>query len=345
MLKDLPLLVALGLFSAAAVAVWMAGGRLARDISDLAERMGMSQGFAGMLILGGITSLPEIATAGSAALTGSPHLAITNLLGTGSVNILLLVVADLMIAGTALAALVRSSSVLLQGLLGMVLMTAAAVLALIGDVEMPSTGLGWGTTGLFVACAGAIFLASRYEKHPGWTATGKRGQSERTAGPDESHASTLMLTLRVAGAGAVILVAGFALSQTADGIAADTGIGTGLVGITLLALATSLPELSSIRTALAIKRYDLAVGDVLGTNLFNIAVLFVVDVAYRDGPAMAEPETFSGVAALLAVIMIGLYLAGQMARRAQTFLRLGLSSWAILGAYAGGLTLLWHIRP
>ncbi|MEH6699392.1 MAG: hypothetical protein V7672_11875 [Brevundimonas sp.] len=142
-----------------------------------------------------------------------------------------------------------------------------------------------------------------------------------------------------------MLVAGFALSQTADGIAADTGIGTGLVGITLLALATSLPELSSIRTALTIKRYDLAVGDVLGTNLFNIAVLFVVDVAYRDGPAMAERETFSGVAALLAVIMIGLYLAGQMARRPQTFLRLGLSSWAILGSYAGGLTLLWQIRP
>ena len=87
MLTDLPIFIAAAVFAGAAIAVWMAGGRLARDISRLAHRLGMSQGFAGMLILGGITSLPEIATAGSAALTGSPDLAVTNLLGTGSVNI------------------------------------------------------------------------------------------------------------------------------------------------------------------------------------------------------------------------------------------------------------------
>ncbi|MBU4039339.1 MAG: sodium:calcium antiporter [Alphaproteobacteria bacterium] len=343
LIAQMPLPASVLLFCVAAAAVWWAGGRLSIDVAGFADRVGMSQGFAGMLLLGGITSLPEIATAGSAALTGSPDLAVSNLLGTASINVLLLVVADLLVAGAALTALSRSSSPILQGVLGMVLMTGVAGLAILGDQEMFGLGVGYGTTGLMIGCAGALWLASRYERAPGWTVADDDG-SGREETEDEGPGRRIgALVAGIVLSATVILVAGFVLSQTGDGIATASGIETGMVGLVLVGLATSLPELSSIRTALRIKRFDLAIGDVMGTNLFNIAILFVVDLAYRKGPALGEAGRFEALAALLAVAVMGLFLAGLLARRRDALLRLGPASWAILATYAAGLFVLSRI--
>jgi cation:H+ antiporter len=340
-LQDLSLPFAAGLFAVAAAAVWWAGGALSVRVSALADKVGLSQGFAGMLLLGGITSLPEVATAGSAALTGSPDLAVANLIGTASINVLLLVAADLLIAGAAITALARSSSGMLQGILAMLLMMGIAAVAIVGDREIGGLGLGVGTTGLFAGACGALWLASRYERAPGWTVADDDGSGRGEATDDKTEERPLRgLVLSVAGLAAVILGAGFVLAQTADGIARDTGLGAGLIGLTLVGLATSLPELSSIRTALKIKRYDLAIGDVFGTNLFNVAVLFVIDVAWRDGAALEGAGAFEALAALMAAAMMGLFIAGLLARRNEVALRLGASSWAIVGLYVGGLIVL-----
>lgn len=340
-LTDLPLFGLVAVFGAAAGAVWWAGGRLSVQVAALADRIGMSQGFAGMLLLGGITSLPEVATAGSAGLTGSPDLAVSNLIGTASINILLLVIADGLVAGAALTALARSSSPLLQGLLGMLLMAGVAAVVVVGEREIPGTGLGLGATGLLFGCIGALWLASQYEKAPGWTVRDDDG-SRRGERDDEERqdGGVGRLVFGVLVSAAVILGAGFFLSQTADGIAEASGLGVGLVGLVLVGFATSLPELSSIRTALKIKRFDLAVGDVMGTNLFNVAVLFLVDLAYRDGPALGNAGPFEAVAALLALLVMGLFVAGLLARRSGTLLRLSTTSWGVIVVYAAGLALL-----
>ena len=85
-----------------------------------------------------------------------------------------------------------------------------------------------------------------------------------------------------------------------------------------------------------IAQVEIILAGLSGVAMAAIMVIVTIDVVLRY--AFAAPLSWS-------YEMIGLYLAGQMARRAQTFLRLGLSSWAILGSYAGGLTLLWYIRP
>jgi cation:H+ antiporter len=78
------------------------------------------------------------------------------------------------------------------------------------------------------------------------------------------------------------------LSKTGDAIAEQSGLGASLVGFVLVAFATSLPELSSIIAALRRRRYEMAVGDIFGTNLFNIGLLFVADLAYPGGPVLRE---------------------------------------------------------
>lgn len=345
-LTDLPIAVAVGLFAVAAIAVWIGGSRLAVYISDLAERFGVSQGFAGMLFLGGITSLPEIATAGSAAVTGSADLAVSNLIGAASANIVLLIVADAMIARAGIDSVVRSASTLLQGVLGMVLMTGAAVVALVGDHEIGGTRIGFGTLGLFLACGLALWRAGKYEKNPGWTvAPDDREEAGAADEAEPNTTSTPVLIGKTLAAATVILVAGYTLSHTADSIAQVTGVSAGLIGLVLVGFATSLPELSSIISAVRINRVDLAVGDIFGTNIFNIAILFVVDLAYRDGLALAGEGLFEGVAALLGVGVIGVFMLGLVERRSGSFLRLGAASWSTLFAYLGGLVLLWFIQP
>ncbi|OYX29566.1 MAG: hypothetical protein B7Y99_13005 [Caulobacterales bacterium 32-69-10] len=304
----------------------------------------MSQGFAGMLLLGGITSLPEVATAGGAALTGAADLAVSNLLGTSSINVVLLVFADALLRGQSLDSTIRTPTPLIQAALCILLMNGVALVAVVGDREILSTGLGYGATGLLLACVASLWLISRYEKFPGWTTTEQGdGGDEGHGSGDEPERTTAGLAWRTAAAAAVILVAGFVLSQTGEAVARESGLGVGLVGLVLVGAATSLPELSSVAAAIRIKRYQLAIGDIFGTNIFNVGVLFIVDLAHRPVPALAEAGLFEATAATLAVGLTGLFMLGMLARRNTTWLGLGRSSWWILGGYGAGLVLLWAI--
>lgn len=341
---ELPLPANLAIFAASAAAVWVAGTRLAALVDRLATLTGIGQAFAGMLLLGGITSLPEIATVGTASWTGNPELAVSNLLGSAAANILLLAVADAVIGRDALTSVVATPSTLFQGTLGMMLLAAVAVVVTVGDVAV--LGVGVGSTLLLAGCVAALWLSSGYERRHVWTAVGRDREEERGEGEaDTGHGSLASVSVRTAAAGGLILVAGFFLSQTGDALARQTGLGTGLVGLVLVAFATSLPELSSIVSALRLRRYEMAVGDLFGTNLFNIALLFLADLAYEGEAVLSIGGAFEAVAALLALLMTGVFVLGLLERRDRTVLRMGYDSLAALLLYAGGLALLYPLAP
>lgn len=341
MFEQLPLAANLAIFAVAGTFVWLAGTRLAVYVDGIATATGSGQAFVGMLLLGGITSLPEIATVTSASWTGSAGLAVNNLLGSAAANVLLLAVADAVLGRDALTSVVAKPSTLFQGTLGMMLlgMVAAAVTA--GDVLV--LGVGVWSTALLAACIGALWLSSNYERRHVWTAVGREDEEEEGTGAPVPPLRTL--ALKTAAAAAVILVAGFFLSQTADAIAEQSGLGAGLVGLVLLAFATSLPEISSIVSALRLRRYEMAVGDIFGTNLFNIALLFLADLTYPGGPVLSEAGAFETVAALLGLLLTGVFVLGLLERRDRTVLRMGYDSVAALLLYATGLVVLYPLAP
>jgi cation:H+ antiporter len=152
------------------------------------------------------------------------------------------------------------------------------------------------------------------------------------------------LALRTLAAGLAVLAAGFFLAKSAEAIAAQSGLGASFVGAVLLAAATSLPEVSTVVGAVRLGRYEMALSDVFGTNLFNVTIIFVVDLLYAGGPVLAEVGRFAGFAALLALVMTALFLAGMIERRDRTVLRMGWDSLAALGAYAAGLVVLYQLR-
>jgi cation:H+ antiporter len=112
----------------------------------------------------------------------------------------------------------------------------------------------------------------------------------------------------------------------------------------LLAAATSLPEASTVLEAVRLRRYEMAVSDIFGTNLFNVTIIFAVDLLYDGGPVLVEVGTFAGFGALLAIVLTALYLAGMIERRDRTVLRMGYDSLAALGAYGAGLVVLYQLR-
>lgn len=265
LLDSLALWQLAGLFAFSAAAVWFGGSRLAGYVDAITDRTGLGQAFIGMLLLGGITSLPEAAAVMTSAATGNAPLAINNLLGTASINILLLAFADILYGREALTAAAARPVTLMQGVLSMMLATAVAMIATIGDIAL--FGVGAGALALALGAVAAMWITSDFEHRHVWEVVGDGDGHEKTR---HDERSTGRLVTYIALCALLILAAGFMLSLTADRIAAETGVGASLVGFALVGFATSLPEVSSITAAVRLRRYQLAIGDVFGTNIFNV---------------------------------------------------------------------------
>ena len=333
------------LFACAAVLVWWAGTRMTERLDAIAGRTGMDRAFVGMLLLGGATSLPEIAAVSTAAATGNAALATNNLLGSVAFNVMLIAVADAVIGRKALTSVVPSATTLLQGALCAVVLALTAVAVLTGDVAVWGVGL-WPAV-LFVVCVGAFRLAAGYRERSPWTATsGETSSSESAPAEDtDGDVSLKRLVAWAALAAGVILIAGLVLSQSADAIAEATGLGAGIVGLVLVAFATSLPEASSITAAVRRKRYEMALGDVFGTNILTIGLIFVADLFYRDGSVLAQAGRFEALAALLGLLLTGIFLIGLLERSDRTVLRMGYDAVAGVIVFVAGLILLVLVQP
>lgn len=323
------------IMAAAGGLVWYAGSRLAGLVSEISERTGVGEAFAGMLLLGGITSLPELATASSASLAGNPLLSLNDLLGTSSINILLLAIGDVFYGKGALTQRTHKPAPLIQGVLGMMLMAAVAIAVSVEDVSVPVLGTGILALALAVGCIQALRISSRFERASSWAVVDPPEQ--RPPAEERRNYTNLTLAGLTIAAALAILVGGATLALTGDAIAEKSGLGSSIIGFTLVGFCTSLPELSSVLGALKLRRYQLALGDVFGTNLFNIQIIFVADLFFRGGPVLNEAGTFEAAAACLSVIMTGIFVVGMLERRDKTIWRMGVDSALAVVVFAAGL--------
>jgi cation:H+ antiporter len=331
-----------GLMAAAAALVWWAGGRLARHADELARKIGLDSALMGVVLLGGMTSLPEATVAVTATLNGAPLLTVNDILGSAAINVLILAVADAVYGRKALTATPGNPHSLLQGTLSalVLLMVPAAVIA--GDRLVFGVG-GW-SWGLLVAYAVALWMVSNAKGSPSWVPD-PQGPPAREAPPAEPPAdSTGRLASRIGLMGLAIMGAGYVLAESAQAIAAQSGLGESFVGAVLLGFATSLPEVSTVVAAVRMKRYAMAIGDVFGTNLFNVIILVLVDALHDGPPVLPAAGAFAAFAALMAAAMTLVFVVGLIERRDRTIGRIGLDAAAAIAIYIGGLFMLYHLR-
>lgn len=348
--KNYSLWMNIAIFGVCTVVVWIAGWRISQYADRFASATGLGHATVGMIVLAGLTSLPEVAVTASAAISDSPKLAVNNLLGSIAIQITILALADAMIGRQALTVVAGNALVLLQATMNVLLLLAVALAITVGDRAFAGAGL-W-SWGLAFAYLLAMWTIAKSSDHQLWTARRterqkereRQGENDAQAEPPSGDEPVRPLVVRLAIGGAFILVAGFLLSQTGEAIAEQTGLGNSFVGAVFVAVATSLPESSSVVSSMRRRRYEMALADIFGTNLFNILLVFVVDLLYRGGPALNEVGKFSLAGSLLGALLAAIFLVGLIERRDRTVARMGIDSLVVAVVYFGGLFLLYQLR-
>jgi cation:H+ antiporter len=208
--------------------------------------------------------------------------------------------------------------------------------------EAAFLGVGIASWLLVLTYAVAIRLLVNSHVDEAWRPTDDQREKNDTKQDSRSLGKLIALT---SVAGLAILVAGFLLARTGEALAEQTGLGASFFGAVILGFATSTPEISTVLEAVKLKRYTMAISDVLGTNLFNVLIVFVVDAMYRGGPVLVEAGPFAATAALLALVLTAIYLVGMLERRDRAVLRMGYDTVAVLLVYIAGLFALYAQRP
>lgn len=335
------------IFAVSAAFVWAAGSRLAGYADAIAQKTGIGREFLGIMLLGGITSLPEIAVGTTATLQGEPILSVNDVLGSAAINVLILAIADATTGRGALTTMQGSPTVLLQGVLGIVMMALTVGAVLTGDFLV--LGVGVWCWLMFATYLGAVWLLAKTRSGDAWRSSEGGPQSHREGDGGEredAEASSGMRSLiaRTVGAGAVILVAGFLLARTGDAMAEQTGLGASFFGAVFLGFSTSLPEISTVIAAVRLKRYEMAISDIFGTNLFNVSIIVLVDALHPGGPVLVAAGRFAAFGALLALVLTAIFLVGMIERRDRTVLRMGIDSLTAFPVYVAGVIVLYTLR-
>jgi cation:H+ antiporter len=339
--------VNLAIFGTAAAFVWAAGTKLSEYAGAISAHTGIGKALLGLLLLGGITSLPEVAVSLTSAYSGNAALAVNNILGGVTMQVAILAFADFAIGRRALTSVVPDPVVILQGSLNVLLLSLVPVAILVGDIPLFGIGV-WAWAILGLALFSFYKLAQAEGRRP-WEPTNLKDpeaqhhSSKKAEGEIKDSLRTVIAKTAVAGT--VILIAGFFISRTAEAIAEQTGLGASFVGAVLVAISTSLPELSTVLSAVRLGHYTMAISDILGTNLFDIGLLFAIDATTAGEPIFNRVGAFSAVGAMLGIAVTALFLIGLAERRDRTVLRIGVDSAAVLVVFLGGLGLLYTLRP
>lgn len=287
-------------FCVTGAVVAAAGVRLARDGDTIAARTGLGGLWVGAILVAGATSLPELTTDLSAVLQGNPSLAVGDLFGSSMANLMILAIADLLTRRVRMLMRVTINQTLV-GTLG-IFLTGVAALAIVTPAAAPVAGVGWGTLTIGVAYVAGMRLLHRNRPEPPFATPAEVGEAKRQAGELRSAA------IGFAAAALAILVAAPFLAASAAALADRFGVSQGFVGVVLLAITTSLPEMVVSAVSIRAGSYDLAIGNLLGSNCFNMAMLLPLDLAHRGGPLLGAVEPALAVGALVGVMMTALVL-------------------------------------
>jgi cation:H+ antiporter len=342
---SLPLWALALLFVVAAALVWVAGTRLATYAEEVATRTGLGHAFIGALLLGGVTSLPEASTTVSASAIGNAPLAVNNIFGGIALQVAVLALADWIARGRALSSRVGDDAVLLQAALLIGVLGVATAGVLLPDPLV--LGVGVWSLAVFGAAVAAFFMIHRHTTPGRWLPRRASGARVGEGAEDEAgevRLGTAGLVIGLGTASLVILVAGYVLASAGDILAERTGLGSAFMGAVLVALVTSLPEISTTIGAVRIGAYAMAYANIFGANILDAAIVLLADVVYIGPPVLNEVGLSAAVAGLLGILLTAIWLVGLLKRRGRVVLGLGIDSGLVLVLYLAGVALLFSLR-
>jgi len=292
----------------------------------IADKTGWGGNWIGFLLISTVTSMPDLANGISAVtLADAPDLAVGAIFGACIINLALIAFLDMLYRK---GSIYRSASQehILSAAFGIVMIGFSGLamnLALIGET------LAFGPIGIFspvvfVLYVSAVYTVFSYESRQ----IKKYAEQEPDAYPDISLTAVIARYLTAA---LVVIATGMGLPMVAKQIALLMHWQQSFVGTLLVAFITTLPEIIVTVTAVRIHALDMAIGNIFGSNLFNMAILALENMIYKPGPIFSKISPVHTVSVTTALIMTGFAIIGLFFRPEKRILKtVGWISWMLL---------------
>jgi cation:H+ antiporter len=319
-------------FAIASGIIIVSGYKLSRYGDQIARRTGLGQTFLGIILFSTVTSLPELTVCvTSTSVVQAPDLAIGNVFGSNLFNLLLIAIFDIVQGRGAILDLLSPSHVLAASL--GILLSGLAILSIGLGLSFNLGFLGLESVVLILIYALGIKILYRHET----VQSLKSGPHVRESGGVEDGKSAYIFF----GIGALAIVgAGLWLTVTADAIAQTTGWGESFIGSFMLAVVTSLPELAVGIPLVRMGAFDMAIGNLLGSNIFNIAIIPVADIFFTKGAILANVSPNHILTAVLGIVMTNIVIMDLIYRAKKVPWRIGWGSISLIALYfLGSITL------
>lgn len=285
------------------VFLFFGGEGLVRGAVAIARRMGLSTLLVSMVVVGFGTSVPELLVSVQAALAGTPDIALGNVIGSNIANILLILGVSAVLGGVACqsASIRRDVLAVLFSSLVVVGLSLAGMIGMLAGMAMIlslSVYLGW------------CYVLER-----------KSGSQQEELGDHieqelAAHGPLWKSVLFTLGGLAFLVIGARLLITGAVAIAMDLGVPEAVIGLTLVAVGTSLPELATAVIAAMRKHADVVIGNILGSNLFNVMAILGVTGLISPIPfvgRIAQIDVWVMLAVTLGLVAI-VFLRGHIGR-------------------------------
>lgn len=308
-------------FLCCAAMIAVAGVYLCRYGDAIAHATGMGGTWVGLILLASVTSLPELVT-GISSVSGAhaPNIAIGDVLGSAVVNLAMLVVLDIVRRAESEYPLVDRGHII-SAAFGVALLALVAFGLLFEHVGRPPpiAHVGWFSPVILMVYLLGMRTVFQYEKR-------RMAEYLETTDPRDTTIDLGEAVFRYAVAATVVLVAGIWLPFVSADLADSMGWERSFVGTIFVAAATSMPELVVTITAVRMGALDMAIGGLLGSNMFDAAIVAIDDVFYLPGPILRDVSVAHAFSALSAIMMSGIFIVVMVYRPSRRVL--GTIGWA-----------------
>jgi cation:H+ antiporter len=305
-------------FIAALAMVAVAGSQLSRWGDVIATATPLGGTGVGLVLLATVTSLPELITGLSAVgLADAPDIAVGAVLGSCVFNLAIFVVLDYMVGTDSVFARVSQSHLLSAGF-GVILVGVVGV-NLIFEHAGDATAIGHvGIASPLIAIVYFYALRAVLRRERNGTAI---GEPDVLVAPQDAETSLVTASVRFAFSAVVVIVAGLWLPFVGERIAVVMDVQETFIGTVFVAFATSVPEMVVAVTALRIGSPNMAVSNLLGSNLFNVLILVPEDLVYVKGPILAAVSPVHAISAVSSMMMTGIAMVALVGNRRSGRLR------------------------
>ena len=321
------------LFLVCAGVILVAGTNLSRYGDMIAEKSGLGRTWIGTILLASVTSLPELVTGiSSVAIFDVPNIAVGDVLGSCMFNMLLIAMVDALTRPEPASSHVQRGHVL-SAAFGMLLLINVSVAIVAGGRVPAIAWIGLSSfisIGVYIVAMRVIFVEQvRRPKVD-------TGVSDLIYTDVPARKAYVLYGVNAL----VIIAAAVYLPLLASELAEMTGLGTTFVGNLVVGATTSLPEIVVSIAAVRLGAIDMAFGNLLGSNLFNIAILAIDDIFYRKGELLASISTSQLVISFAAMAMMSIVIIGVAYEVPKKRLPLAWDALAIVVIYVSSIVLL-----